>query len=90
MKIVRPNYDDCITNLSNSILAYFDCKIYNKTLPDIDEILKVNNSKNVVVLLLDGMGINILERTLPDNAFLRKNLFIHWEKKSMHRTEEYS
>ncbi|MCQ2978508.1 MAG: alkaline phosphatase family protein [Clostridia bacterium] len=73
MKIVRPNYDDCLTNLSNSILKHFGCKTFHNSLSDIDEILKENNSKNVVVVLLDGMGSNIMDRLLPDNAFLRKN-----------------
>lgn len=73
MKIVRPDYTDCLTNLSNSILKYFGCKTFHDTLPDIDDILKENNSKNVVVLLLDGMGANILDRTLPENSILRKS-----------------
>ena len=30
--------------------------------------------KNVVLLLMDGMGVNVLERSLPENAFLRKHI----------------
>ena len=74
MQIVRPNYNDCLTNLSNSILKYFGCETINPTLPDIDEILKENNSKNVLVILFDGMGSNILERNLSENSFLRKHV----------------
>lgn len=79
MKIERPNYNDCLSNLSNSILKYFGCKTMHDTLSDVDDILKENNNRNIVVVLLDGMGKNLIERILPDNCFLRKNL-----KRSFH------
>ncbi|MDO4742322.1 MAG: alkaline phosphatase family protein [Candidatus Saccharibacteria bacterium] len=71
---VKNNYDECLTNLACSIRKYFDLPIKHKTLDIIDEYLEKNNPTNVVVILLDGMGANILKRTLPDNSFFLKNL----------------
>ncbi|MCQ2748459.1 MAG: hypothetical protein MJ246_00130 [Clostridia bacterium] len=51
MVTVRPNYDDCLVNLSNSILKYFGFKPLNPTLSDVDEILAEKKPRNVVVLL---------------------------------------
>ena len=39
----------------------------------IDKLLQDYNPKNVIVILFDGMGSRILDRTLDENAFFRKN-----------------
>lgn len=67
------DYDRCIVNLANSILKRFDCKTTGKTLPMIDEAL-AKNYKNVVVLLLDGLGTSILNENASKDGFLRKHL----------------
>lgn len=73
MVTVRPNYDDCIVNLSNSLLKYFGFKPLNPTLSDVDEILAKTKPRNVVVLLWDGMGSEILDRILGERSFLGRN-----------------
>ena len=60
MKIIMPNYEECITNLSNSILKHFNLKTYHNTLPFIDDILD-KNYKNIIVILCDGLGITLGE-----------------------------
>ena len=67
------DYNNCLVNLSNSILKYFDCETHNNSLEYLDEILKKNNSKNVVLILCDGMGSIISEANLNKNDFLIKN-----------------
>lgn len=67
------NYENCIANLPNSILKYFGVAPEGKTLPLADELLK-KKYKNIVVLLLDGMGTCILEHNLDENGFFRKHL----------------
>lgn len=66
------NYDNCIVNLSNSVLKNFSVDPLSKTLPLIDEALS-KNYKNIVVLILDGLGTSILEKNLPEDGFLRKH-----------------
>ncbi len=71
---IRNNYDECLTNLACSVQKYFGVKPKHKTLKSVDKILKEKQPKNVVVILLDGMGANIMERALPETAFFRENL----------------
>ena len=40
----------------------------------MDELLATHHPQNVVIILLDGLGSRILERALPESAFLRQNL----------------
>ena len=68
-----PDYDNCIVNLSCSIMKHFGVEPPNGTLPLADKWLE-KRYKNVVVLLLDGMGVNILEEHLKPSGFFRKNL----------------
>ncbi|MEA4946454.1 MAG: alkaline phosphatase family protein [Oscillospiraceae bacterium] len=74
MKLLYPDYKNCIANLACSILRYYGAEgPDNGTLPLADELL-AKDYKNVVVLLLDGMGLNILERNLAPDGFFRRNL----------------
>lgn len=75
--IFYPNYDESILSLSCSVLKYFGVEPKHKTLPAADKILS-KNYKHVVVILLDGLGINILEKHLSKNDFLRKHLILQY------------
>lgn len=67
------NYKNCLTNLANSILKYFDIKTYHETLEILDKVLKENNSKNVVVILYDGLGARIIDKVLGEKNFFNDN-----------------
>lgn len=67
---VRNNYNECLTNLACSIRKYFDLDYKHNTLDYIDKILEEEKPKNVVTILCDGMGSNIMDRTLEKNSFL--------------------
>ena len=68
-----PDYDNCLVNLSNSILKKFNVETTAKTLPLADKFLE-KKYKNVVVLLLDAMGISILEKHCEKDGFFRSHL----------------
>ena len=72
---VKNNYHECLTNLACSIRKYFNLEYKHNTLDYIDKILEEYQPKNVVTILCDGMGSNILDRTLPKDSFLIKNKF---------------
>ena len=72
-EIVFPNYDESILNLSCSILEHFGVKPKHGTLHWVDRVL-AKNPKHVVVILLDGLGMNILQSSLYYKDFLRRNL----------------
>lgn len=70
---LHPDYRNCIANLPNSVMRYFGVQPAGETLPLLDCYLD-GDYKNVVVILLDGMGVNILERNLDENGFFRSHL----------------
>ena len=70
---VKNNYQECITNLACSIEKYFDLTPKHNTLSYVDKLLEEKKPENVVVILLDGLGSRILDRSLDENAFLRKH-----------------
>ncbi len=70
---VKNNYHDCLTNLACSIRKYFNLDYKHNTLSYIDEVLESRKPKNVVTILCDGMGANILERALNKDDFLIKH-----------------
>lgn len=71
--MVKPNYNNSIISITNSLLKYYGAKPHHVTLPIVDELL-AKDYKNVVLLVMDGMGVNVLERNLPQNTFLRKHI----------------
>ena len=73
MNFWTPDYDHCLVNLSNSVLKAFGAKTTAPTLAMADKLLE-GSYKNVVVLLMDAMGISILEKHLKHDGFLRSHL----------------
>jgi len=72
-KFIMPDYKDCIVNLACSIRKYFELDYDHNTLKDIDKLLEEKQPRNVVVILYDGMGYNLVKRNLP-NSFLEKHM----------------
>ena len=72
MRTILPDYKNCCVNLINSVAKHFNIETYHDTLPIVDKELE-KNYKNIVILLLDGLGQNILVNNLPKDSFLRKN-----------------
>lgn len=73
MEIMFPEYGNCIANLACSILSYYGVKAPNPTLGQADRLLQ-KKYKNVVLLLLDGMGSSSLFEHLSPSGFFRQNL----------------
>lgn len=72
-KTLWPDYENCIANLPNSIMRYFGVIPIGDTLPLLDCYLE-KEYKNIVVILLDGMGVNIMEENLGKYDFFRTHL----------------
>lgn len=70
---VWPDYKNCIANLPNSILKYFGAETVGDTLPLADRYLD-KEYKNVVVILLDGMGKSVIEKQLKEDGAFRTHL----------------
>ena len=64
-----PDYGHCIVNLACSISKEFGLNPKNNTLPECDKLF--HGQKNVVLLLLDGMGTCIMDLILEPDGFFR-------------------
>lgn len=74
MKKVFPDYNIGLVNVISSIEKYFNVKNTNPTLKDLDEVLNKKSKKNVVLVLFDGLGYNILKKNEKHCPFLNKYL----------------
>lgn len=72
---VKNNYDECLTNLACSIRKYFGLEYHHKSIDYIDKILEEKQPDNVIIMLFDGMGSRILDRTLEKDSFFRNNQY---------------
>lgn len=70
---VKNNYNECLTNLACSIQKYFGLNTKHNSIKYIDNLLNEKQPKNVVVILFDGMGSRILDRTLDKTLFFIKH-----------------
>lgn len=73
MKQQFPDYNNCIVNLANSILKKFGIDEGRKTLHLLDPYLE-KEYENIIVILLDGMGISIIDHNLEKDGFFQTHL----------------
>lgn len=57
-----------------SIRKYFGLPYHHETIPVVDQLFEQEKPENVVVILFDGMGSRILDRTLEDQAFFKTHM----------------
>lgn len=66
-------YNNCLSNVSNSILNYYKVSKLHNSIKEIDDKLSKDNPDHVILILLDGLGSSILDYHLKENDFLKKN-----------------
>ena len=71
--ILMPNYNHCILNLITSILKNYEVETKYNTLEKIDKLLE-KQYRNVVLVILDGMGENILKNISPNGIFSKNKI----------------
>ena len=76
MKMTYPNYQNSILNVTCSILNYYHAPIYHPTHPELDTWLNIKQPNHIIYLLLDGLGVNVIERHLPQDAAMRRHLMM--------------
>lgn len=72
-EIIFPNYEHSILNTINSILRYYNVKTKYSGLEELDESLK-KEYKDIVLIILDGMGEHILKDISPNGFFIQNHL----------------
>ncbi len=70
--IQLPDYNRSIISISESIMKYYGLEGNYASLTELDNILD-DNYQNVVLLILDCLGDNILNDNLTENSLLKTN-----------------
>lgn len=70
--IVLPDYKHCILGTITSILKYYNVETKHSSSKILDELLSDKKYKNVVFIVLDGMGESILNNA-SKNGYFKKN-----------------
>lgn len=73
-KIYRYRQNQCLVNLSNTLLARYGLEHEHAILPELFEIMK--SYDKIAFLLFDGMGKSLLEDHLSETSFLRKHVMM--------------
>lgn len=71
--IIYPDYNNSAVNTISSILKYYNAQTNHKSNKYLDERLS-KKYKNVVFMVFDGMGIDMLEKNLKEDSYFRKNI----------------
>lgn len=72
-KIVYPNYQNSLINVSSSLFKYYDFETTYQSLPILDKYLE-KKYKHLVVFLIDAMGEAIINKHLPLGSFLKEKV----------------
>lgn len=71
--IIFPDYEHSILNLINSILKHYNVETKYNSLPKLEKELS-KNYKNIVFIILDGMGEHILKNVSPNGYFIQNHV----------------
>lgn len=70
-----PNYDESLVSVSTSILKYYNVdNPGHKSLIELDQILQDRKPNNIVLMLFDGFGYNLMKRNLKSDSYLRQHI----------------
>ena len=67
------NYDSSILSVANSVLKHYGVQPPYSTLPMLDDAL-ARGYRNVVLMIFDGLGVELLTKTLSPDSFLRQHM----------------
>ncbi|MDC7244124.1 MAG: alkaline phosphatase family protein [Sphaerochaetaceae bacterium] len=70
--IVLPDYENCLMNITTTILKHYGVKTKYKSLPVLEKELN-KGYRNVVYILIDAMGDSILKKHEDVTEYLRSN-----------------
>ena len=71
--ICFPDYNHSILSVTTSVLKHYGVKSDYRTIPLLDESLQ-KGYKNVVLWILDGLGFDLIGKTLSAHSFLRRHI----------------
>ncbi|HAX72248.1 MAG TPA: phosphodiesterase [Firmicutes bacterium] len=75
-KVVLPNYERSTLNNMASVMKHYGVDTIYNSLPEVDAALK-KNYKNIVFMVCDGLGLDMLNKNLATSEFLHQHLATH-------------
>lgn len=72
-QLIKPDFFRNIINISATLAEFLNCPNDKPTLPALQKELE-KGYKNVVFLILDGLGMHPVEKNLASDSFLRRNI----------------
>lgn len=72
-QFIKPDFDNSIVNISATIAEFLGCPNDKPVLPELKKELE-NGYKNIIFLILDGLGIHPIQKNLSENSFLKRNI----------------
>ena len=72
-RFIKPDFNNNIINITATIAEFLGCPNDKPVLPELAQELK-KGYKNVVFVILDGLGINPVNKNLTDSSFLKRNI----------------
>jgi len=67
----KPDYRNCSVNAIASIARHLGVQLPHAGLPYLDAMLAEKPYQNIILMLFDGLGMDLLLSSLPEDAFLR-------------------
>lgn len=74
MQTFFPDYENSLTNVMSSIQKHFGAKCNHNSLSILDNYLNKTEYKNIILVLFDGFGYNILKKNIKHCPFLNKHI----------------
>ena len=71
--ICFPDYDHSILGITTSVLKYYGVRSEYATIPVLDKALE-KKYKNIVLWILDGLGLDLIGKALSARSFLRRHI----------------
>ena len=68
-----PDYTHSISGIPNTVLKYYDVSTNYKAIPALKKSLN-KKKKNIVLWILDGLGLDLIQHALSKNSFLRRHI----------------
>lgn len=72
--MILPDYNNSVLSTMSSVLKAYNIPSIYPSIPALDSMLSPR-PKNIIILLLDGLGVTTIEGILPEDSFLRR----HWQ-----------
>jgi predicted AlkP superfamily pyrophosphatase or phosphodiesterase len=73
MNIKKPQYDESILAVVQSILRYYNAPHDYSTLKELDQFLQ-SQPRHIILVLLDGLGVNLINEHLNDTDAIKKHM----------------